>query len=128
MTKAEHNAELMRRVLRLSVEQYANHVLEEGMRYLDLYAGSDSETRRVLRDQASYWKWWRRAWDKRNAEFVREQHLGEWEHAVGKWERSLIATYYHELHAADMVVGTSRPTRMVMKEALVELRQRLNLR
>lgn len=125
-TKAAHNAELIRRVLRIGEDQYAHHVLEEGMRYLDLYLGRDKMAREVLRDLPDYWRWWTKAWAKRDAAFVVEQHLETWGHAVGRWERSLLNALYHELHAADRL--EIRPTRQIMRETLAHLRQRLHVR
>lgn len=122
--KAAHNAALIRRTLRIDEDQYALHVLEEGMRYLDLYLGKDTVGREVLRDLPSYWQWWTKQWDQRNAAFIVDQHLEEWAAFVGRWERTLLTQLYNELHAADRV--EARPTRKVMRETVSRINQRLH--
>lgn len=106
MTRAQAiaNKELLLRVLRLTEEQYGEHLLTEGMAYLDLYMGTDHygrAGRNALVALPEYWSWWKRQWDLRNARYIEEQDLRVWGSVVGKWERSLLHQLYQELHAAD---------------------------
>jgi hypothetical protein len=102
--KAQHMQQVVMRVLRLSEEQYGTHVLEEGMRYLDLHMGTDRHGkagRDALVAMPEYWAWWTRQWHLRNETFVKEQELETWGQSTGKWERVLLMRVYMEMHAAD---------------------------
>jgi hypothetical protein len=123
MLSAQHTQELLLRVLRLTEEQYHTHILEEGMRYLDLYMGSDKHGkagRDALVAMPEYWNWWKRQWHLRSQKFIQEQHLESWGHFTGNWERVLLRTLYTELHAADRL-HIEMPKR-VLRPAIKALR------
>ena len=123
-TLATHTDQLLA-VLRVTPERYADILLDEGMRYLDLYLEGDKASREVLVAMPEYWDWWRLAADKRNRHFFFEHHLNTWASQVGKWERSLLNKLFAELHAADMLKAEIKPPRHVMRPAIDTLREQV---
>ncbi|MEO8589431.1 MAG: hypothetical protein ABI432_08695 [Flavobacteriales bacterium] len=123
-SKAAYHTELLLRTLRMSEQDYAHLILEEGMHYLDLYMSDDTAGRTVLMELPDYWTWWRRAFEQRNAQFIAEQHLETW--AVGKWERGLLTKLFYELHSAELL--EIKPARKVMRNAIAVLRQQMTNR
>lgn len=124
---ATYTAELLR-ALRISQEAYADTMLDEGTRYLELYVQHDAASRKVLMGMPEYWEWWNASADKRNKLFWLEHNLPSWAPYVGKWERSLLRKLFDELHAADMLASKTRPPRHVMRPAIAEMRAEVERR
>lgn len=121
MKLSAHTA-LLLRALRVSEQAYANLLLEEGMRYLDLYMDDDKESRDVLMGMAEYWSWWQRSADRRNRQLVAEQRLSTWAPSMDRWDRAKLLELFHLTHSADIL--EVRPPRHVMQPAITVLRER----
>jgi len=110
----------------MSRQAYENVLFEQGVRYLELYMADDAASRSVLIALPEFWSWWRKAFDQRNADLIQEQHLEEWSSSIGKWERALLTTLFHETHSAELM--SIRPSRHVMRSAIKAQREQITKR
>lgn len=122
MKRTAHTA-LLLRALRMTEETYAHLLLEEGMRYLDLYMADDKEGRAVLMGMEEYWAWWNSAADRRNKQLVSEQHIATWAPSMDRWERAKLRELFEITHSAEVLEVT--PPRHVMRPAIRAMRERV---
>lgn len=109
--------------MRMSEAEYADILLDEGMRYLDLYMADDAAGRDVLMGMSEYWTWWRKSADRRNRQLAMEHRITTWEPSMDRWDRAKLKELFLISHSAEIL--EVRPPRHVMRPAIDAMRHRV---